>query len=121
VRAKVLAAHELHRVGRHRRQPGPRCEPQRPPRQGIDGRIAGALHLEIEPVGKDRAPALDAALRLRLVVLCERPADVAERPARERDQAFGRGRIEPGRIDLGAAAALVEAVGAREQLGQIYL
>jgi hypothetical protein len=112
MRAKIIGAHELHGVRRHRGQSLCGRELERTSRQEIDGRITIALHFDVVAPGKRRAPGARQAARLGCVVVRKRLPHVAECGTGEADQTFGARRVEPGHVDLGPPAALIDAISA---------
>ena len=118
VRAEVVARAGTARVRGDDRQ----RELARERDGGGDQRVVvgmpGALHFEVVALRKPRRPFARRARRAGGVALQQRVADVAVARAGQRDQAVGAFG-EPLAPQLGAAAMLVGAVGAREPVAQL--
>ncbi len=120
VRAKVLAAQELHRVRRHDRQRELRGEANRRGDERVVIGVPGALHLEIAAAGKGSRPPLSRLARACRISLKERRPDFAAARARERDEALGP-FVEPLVPHFRPAAILIRAVRARQPFGELQI
>ncbi len=120
VRAKLVAAQELHRMRGDNGQIELRGEAHRGRGQRIVIAFAGALHFKVVAVGKQLGPGRRGFRRARGVALAEAVADVAATKAGECDQARGAFG-EPFALDLRAAAMLVAAIGAGQPLGKLEI
>ena len=89
VRAKSVALQELDRMRGHDRQGHFARKADGGRHERVVVGPSGTLHLEIEPVGEQRAPRFRELPRTARVALQQRLADVAVARAGQRDQAVG--------------------------------
>ncbi|EXI76663.1 MAG: hypothetical protein AW07_00062 [Candidatus Accumulibacter sp. SK-11] len=112
VRVEILAIEKLDRVRGDQWQPEFRCQVGGGSDQLVLLRQPGALHFEVEGVGKQVAPLPRALGRLFAVALQQRFRDIARRRAGERDQPVDPDLLQHPAADLRPAAYARHQMGA---------